>query len=181
MSESSDKGRDLEKFIAKTLQKKLGARVSRDGKSGAGSHQKMDLVDYFQDTPFDIEAKNHKTIAIKQWMRQAKAGASLSRIPTVVFTADDDAGKPDVLACVPFTDLVDLAVQIRDLRRELADLRTPVALPVDEAVDKAVAVRQATGGVSFCRNGHIVSPGSNKCLDKKCPYSSTHKRSKEKK
>ncbi|MDV7992107.1 hypothetical protein [Rhodococcus sp. IEGM 1374] len=120
MSVSSDKGVSLENHIAKTLQKKLGARVTRDKRSGAGSHQKMDLNDYFQDTPFDIEAKNHKTVAIKEWMRQAKAGASMNRVPTVVFNADDD-----ILACLPFDALVDLAVQIRDLTAELKDLRTP--------------------------------------------------------
>lgn len=175
MSTSSDKGVSLENFIAKTLRRKLGARVARDRRSGAGSHQKLDITDYYQDTPFDIEAKNHKTVAIKDWMRQAKAGASLNRIPTVVFKADDD-----VLACLPFDALVDLAVQIRDLTGELEDLRTPVVLPVEEAVEKAVAKKQ-TSGVSTCRNGHIVSPGSNKCLDKRCPYSSTYKKPKVKK
>lgn len=174
MSIASEKGKSLEDYIAKTLRKKLGARVSRDGKSGAGSHQKMDINDYFQDTPFDIEAKNHKTIAIKEWMRQAKAGSSLSRIPTVVFQADDD-----VLACVPFEDLVDLAVESKQLRAELADLRTPVVLDVQEAVGKAAAIK-STSGVSTCRAGHIVSPGSNKCLAKDCPYSSTYKKKKVK-
>ncbi|CAH0189696.1 putative PDDEXK endonuclease [Rhodococcoides fascians] len=175
MSTSSDKGVSLENRIAKTLQKTLGARVTRDKRSGAGSHQKMDLNDYFQDTPFDIEAKNHKTVSIKEWMRQAKAGASMSRVPTVVFAADDD-----ILACLPFDALVDLAVQIRDLTAELKDLRTPTVLPVEEAVDKAVAIKQSSG-ISTCRNGHIVSPGSNKCLDKHCPYSSTYKKPKIKK
>lgn len=175
MSESSDKGRDLEKFIAKTLQKKLGARVSRDGRSGAGSHQKMDILDWYQDVPFDIEAKNHKSIAIREWMRQAKAGASLSRIPTVVFKTEDD-----VLACLPFESLVDLAVQIKDLTAELADLKAPIALAAEAAVDTSAPINKSDG-VYACRNGHIVSPGSNKCLDKHCQYSSTYKKPKVKK
>jgi len=175
MSVSSEKGKSLEEHIAKTLRKKLGARVQRDKRSGAGSHQKMDLTDWHMDTPFDIEAKNHKTIAIKDWMRQAKAGASLNRIPTVVFNADDD-----VLACIPFDDLVNLAVQIQDLTAEITDLRTPTVLSVGEAVEKAVAIKQPTG-VSTCRNGHITSPGSNKCLDKHCAFSSTYKKLKVKK
>ncbi|BAH33182.1 putative PDDEXK endonuclease [Rhodococcus erythropolis] len=175
MSVSSEKGKSLEEHIAKTLRKKLGARVQRDKRSGAGSHQKMDLTDYFQDTPFDIEAKNHKTIAIKKWMRQTKAGTSPGRIPTLVFDVDDD-----VLACIPFDDLVNLSVQIRDLTAEIADLRTPTVLSVGEAVEKAVAIKQPTG-VSTCRNGHITSPGSNKCLDKHCAFSSTYKRPKVKK
>ncbi|MEA9985676.1 hypothetical protein [Subtercola sp. RTI3] len=175
MSESSDKGVSLENYIEKTLRKKLGARVQRDKRSGAGSHQKMDINDYFQETPFDIEAKNHKTVAIKEWMRQAKAGASLNRIPTVVFQTDDG-----VLACLPFDDLVDLAVQIKDLTAELNDLRTPVVLGAQEAVEKAVAIK-SNSGVSMCRNGHIVSPGSNHCLTKGCPYSSGYKPKKVKK
>jgi|GEM_PF-5270024 len=175
MSVSSEKGKSLEEHIAKTLRKQLGARVQRDKRSGAGSHQKMDLTDWHMDTPFDIEAKNHKTIAVKKWMRQTKAGTSPGRIPTLVFDADDD-----VLACIPFDDLVNLAVQIRDLTAEIADLRTPTVLSVGEAVEKAVAIKQPTG-VSTCRNGHITSPGSNKCLDKHCAFSSTHKKPKVKK
>ena len=173
MSVSSEKGKDLEKRIAGLLKKKLGARVVRDGRSGAGSHQKMDILDYFRETPFDIEAKNHKAISIKEWMRQAKAGASLGRIPTVVFQADED-----VLACVPFDDLVNLAVEIKQLQDEIADLRRPVVLGAAHAVEKAVSLK--SGDVRTCRNGHIVSPGSNKCLDKKCQYSSTYKAKKVK-
>lgn len=173
MSVSSEKGKELEKRIATLLKKKLGARVVRDGRSGAGSHQKMDILDYYRETPFDIEAKNHKTIAIKEWMRQAKAGAGLGRIPTVVFQADDD-----VLACVPFDHLVNLAVEIKQLEGVIADLHRPVVLDAAQAVEKAVSLK--SGDVRTCRNGHIVSPGSNKCLDKKCPYSSTYKPKKSK-
>lgn len=170
MSESSDKGKSLEKYVAKTLRKKLGARVQRDGRSGAGSHQKMDVVDYYQDTPFDIEVKNHKTISIKEWMRQAKAGSSPSRIPTVVFNADDD-----VLACVPFEALVDLVVESNQLRDEIKVLRTPIEKSVAKAVEK-----KSSTGASTCRNGHLVSPGSARCLMKGCPYSSSYKPKKSK-
>jgi len=175
VSESSDKGVALEDYIAKTLRRKLGARVSRDKRSGAGSHQKLDINDFFMETPFDIEAKNQKKIAVLDWMRQAKSGASLSRIPTVVFQGDDD-----VLACIPFENLVDMAVEIRDLKAEIADLRRPIVLSVDEAVDKAVSLKMSAG-VSECRNGHIVSPGSAKCLAKGCQYSSSYKAKKVKK
>lgn len=168
MSESSEKGKSLEDYIAKTLRKKLGARVERDKRSGAGSHRKMDISDYYQDTPFDIEAKNHKTIAVKEWMRQAKAGSSFGRIPTVVFTADDD-----VLACLPFDDLVDLAAEIRQLRAEVTDLRTPIVLTPQQAVDKVSAIKRSNG-VSACPNGHLVAPGTKKCLDKHCKFSSSY-------
>ncbi|MDI9960683.1 MULTISPECIES: putative PDDEXK endonuclease [unclassified Rhodococcus (in: high G+C Gram-positive bacteria)] len=196
MSVSSEKGKSLEEHIAKTLRKKLGARVQRDKRSGAGSHQKMDLTDWHMDTPFDIEAKNHKTIAIKKWMRQTKAGTSPGRIPTLVFDADDD-----VLACIPFDDLVNLAVQIRDLTAEIDDLRSPipasrltylgdqndhgskelVVVPNPSNALSELTKRIAISGVATCRNGHIVSPGSNRCLDKHCAFSSTYKKPKVKK
>ncbi|WEX02758.1 hypothetical protein [Rhodococcus sp. RCBS9] len=155
----------------------------------------MDLNNFYGDIPFDIEAKNHKTIAIKDRMRQAKAGASLNRIPTVVFNADDD-----VLACIPFDDLVNLAVQIRDLTAEIDDLRSPIPasrltylgdqndngnkeLVVEPNPSNALSEltkRIAISGVATCRNGHIVSPGSNRCLDKHCAFSSTYKKPKVK-
>lgn len=175
MSESSDKGVSLENHIAKVLRKKLGARVERDKRSGAGSHRKMDISDYFQETPFDIEAKNHKTISIKEWMRQAKAGASIGRIPTVVFKADGD-----VLACLPFEELVDMATEIKQLQEELTILRTPVVLTPDQAVGKVTAVKLAAG-VSTCPVGHIVAPGTKKCLDKHCKFSSSYNLKKAKK
>lgn len=172
MSESSKKGKSLENYIAKTLRKKLGARVQRDGRSGAGTHQKMDINDYYQETPFDIEAKNHKTVSIKEWMRQAKSGASPNRIPTVVFMADDDT-----LACLPFDALVDLVAESQQLRDEIKMLRAPVE--VERAVAGVVA-KKTTAGVQACKNGHLTSPGSDKCLAKGCPYSTSYKPKKSK-
>lgn len=178
MSESSEKGKSLEDFVAKTLQKKLGARVIRDPRSGAGSHHKTDIKDYFQDTPLDVEVKNHAAVKIKEWMRQAKAGASLGRIPTVVFNSGDD-----VLATLPFADLVDLLVQVQDGTKEIKRLREPV-IKTAESVSAAVgelkpsAVRSTW---SECRGGNLVAPGEKKCLVKTCPYCSNKKIKKEKK
>lgn len=177
MSESSQKGKSLEDYIAKTLRKKLGARVERDKRSGAGSHQKTDIRDFYQDTRFDIEAKNHKTVAIKDWMRQAKAGSSPHRVPTVVFMADDEA-----LACLPFDDLVDLAAEIQQLQEEIKVLRTP--LVQQDRVDGLSKLIQTVDKMQQhpqCRNGHLVAPGSTKCLAKGCPYSSSYKAKKVKK
>ncbi|MFI2837590.1 hypothetical protein [Mycolicibacterium sp. PDY-3] len=172
MSESSEKGVSLENHVAKTLRKKLGARVERDKRSGAGSHRKMDISDFYQDTPFDIEAKNHKTIAVKEWMRQAKAGSSLGRIPTVVFNADDD-----VLACLPFDALVDMAAEIQQLKAEITDLRTPIVLTPDQAIEK-VSETKRIAGAQTCPSGHLVAPGTKKCLDKHCKFSSSYNRKK---
>lgn len=172
MSESSEKGRSLEEQVAKLLRKKLGVQVARDKRSGAGSHQKMDIADYFKQVPFDIEVKNHKTVKIGEWMRQAKAGASVGQVPTVVFGLDRD-----VIAALPFSYLVDVEAELQQLRAEVASLRAPV---VPAGLPEAAADKVARGA-STCRNGHLLSPGATKCLAKGCPYSSSYKAKKEKK
>lgn len=170
MSLASDKGRNLEKQVAAILRKKLGARVERDKRSGAGSHQKMDISDWYQDTPLDLEIKNHKVIKIREWFKQCLAGSSLSRVPTVVFAMDEE-----VMAVLRFSDLVDLIAETQQGREEIKLLRTPVVVPgLKQAVEKAAERETA------CRNGHITSPGSNKCLAKGCPYSSSYKAKKVK-
>ncbi|MFB6518611.1 hypothetical protein [Streptomyces sp. NPDC056401] len=172
MSESSDKGRSLEEHVSKTLRKKLGVQVARDKRSGAGSHQKMDIADWFKDVPLDIEVKNHKVIKLPEWMRQAKHGASVGQVPTVVFACDGD-----VLAALPFDALADQLAEIKQLRAEVASLRAPV---VPAGLPEA-AVSKVARGASACRNGHLLSPGATKCLAKGCPYSSSYKAKKEKK
>ncbi|MET4003907.1 hypothetical protein ABIB48_002645 [Arthrobacter sp. UYCu511] len=178
MSESSEKGKSLENQVAKLLKKKLGARVSRDKRSGAGSHQKMDISDYFQDTPLDIEVKNHKTIKIKEWWRQAVSGASFSRIPTVVFQADDE-----VLATIRFSDLVDLIAETQQHKVEIKKLRAPIVkIATGEVVDQDhIKPSESRSSWKECRAGNIVSPGEKKCLVKDCPYCSNKKPKKEKK
>lgn len=177
MSESSEKGVSLENFVAKTLQKKLGARVSRDKRSGAGSHQKMDINDYFQDTRLDVECKDQKIISIKQWFKQAAGGASLNRVPTVVFRAGDE-----VLATVRFIDLVDLLSELRDTDAALKQAREPI-VKTAESVPKAVGEIKPSAARSTwteCRGGNMVSPGEKKCLVKTCPYCSNKKVKKAK-
>ncbi|MFC8008971.1 putative PDDEXK endonuclease [Streptomyces cinereoruber] len=172
MSESSEKGRSLEDHVAKTLNKKLGVKVARDKRSGAGSHQKMDIADWFKDVPLDIEVKNHKVIKLPEWMRQAKHGASVGQVPTVVFACDGD-----VIAALPFDAVVDMMAEIKQLRAEVASLRAPVV----PAGLPEVTVAKVAQGASSCRNGHLLSPGASKCLMKGCPYSSSYKPRKEKK
>jgi len=172
VSESSEKGRSLEDDIAKLLRKKLGVQVQRDKRSGAGTHQKMDISDWFQGTPLDIEAKNHKVIKLPEWMRQAKAGASVGRVPTVVFALDGE-----MVAALPFPAVVDMLLEIKQLRAEVDELRTPVPVA---GVGEAGASKVARGATA-CRNGHLLTPGATKCLTKGCPYSSGYKAKKEKK
>ncbi|MFF6951789.1 hypothetical protein ACFZAD_24415 [Streptomyces iakyrus] len=172
MSESSEKGKDLEEEVAKLLRKKLGVQVARDKRSGAGSHQKNDLVDWFEAFPFSVEIKNHKTLKLPEWFRKTKHSASLRRPPMVVFALDDD-----VLAALPFPDLVDLVAENKQLRAEVASLRAPV---VPAGLPEAAASKVSSGAAS-CRNGHLIPAGATKCLGKKCPYSSGYKAKKEKK
>lgn len=172
MSESSEKGKSLEELVAKTLRKKLGVQVARDKRSGAGSHQKMDIADWFQDVSLDIEVKNHKIIKLPEWWRQAKHGSSMRQTPAVVFALDGD-----VLAALPFDAVVDLMVEIKQLRADVASLRAPV---VPAGLPEVTATKAARGA-SACRNGHLLSPGATKCLAKGCPYSSSYKAKKEKK
>lgn len=172
MSISSDKGKSLENEVAKLLQKKLGARVSRDKRSGAGSHQKMDLTDYYQDTPLDIEVKNHNTVKIKEWFRQALSGASFSRIPTVVFKSDDE-----VLAVLRFSDLVDLIAESQQHRGEIKRLREPVLMSGAGQVVRPEDIRPGASRSEWreCRGGNMVSPGEKKCLVKSCSFCSNKK------
>lgn len=178
MSESSEKGVKLEKYVAKLLQKNLGARVSRDKRSGAGSHQKMDLNDFYQDTPLDIECKNQKTIKIKEWWRQTISGSSFSRIPTLVFQADDE-----VLATIRFSDLVDLIAETQQHKVEIKKLRAPIVkIATGEVVDPDhIKPSESRSSWKECRAGNIISPGEKKCLVKSCPYCSNKKVQKEKK
>jgi len=166
MSESSEKGRSLEDSVTSILKKKLGARVQRDGKSGAGSHQKMDIKDYFGDTRLAVECKNQAVIAIKKWFKQAAAGAPMRTIPTVVFKADDE-----VLATLRFADLVDLLAEAQQDQAQIKHLLEPIVktaegAPVDVSGLKPSASRSSW---SECRGGNIVSPGEKKCLVKGCP------------
>lgn len=175
MSESSEKGVWLENYIVTVLKQKLGARVQRDSRSGAGSHHKTDIKDYFQDTPLDIEAKNQAVIQIKKWFAQARGNASMGRMPTVIFKQDEE-----VLACLRFTDLADLLAIAQENAAEVKRLHEPVqVLPgVVTLSGKPVAV--PSSGIIVCRGGFIVSPGSKKCLQKGCSFCSNKKVKKAK-
>lgn len=175
MSIASEKGKGLENEVAKLMRKKLGARITRDKRSGAGSHQKMDLSDYYQDTPLDIECKNHKTIKIKEWWRQVVAGASFSRIPTVVFKSDEE-----VLATLRLSDLLDLLAETQQHRVEIKKLRAPIVkISTGEVVDPDnIKPSESRSSWKECRSGNIISPGEKKCLVKGCQYCSRTKKKK---
>lgn len=192
MSQSSKRGKDFETEIAKILQKKLGARVIRDGRSGAGSHQKNDIKDWHRDVPFDIECKDQEAIKIKEWMRQAEQAASFGRVPCMVFRMDGKA-----YATLPFDALVDLAVEIADLQAALDDMRNPThstakakglqrtrnAAKTREAIEPdtmAAVDKKRSQGANTDRNGHITDQWGY-CATKGCQYSRGYKPPKGKK
>jgi Holliday junction resolvase len=122
MSLSSERGRDFELQVAALLRKKLGARVERDRRSGAGAN-KADISDYYQQIPLHFELKDHETVKIKEWFKQADATSSFNIAPCVVFRADSE-----ILATVRLSDLLNFLVEIADQKAEIDDLRQPVTI-----------------------------------------------------
>lgn len=190
MSAASKRGKDFEQEIAKILQKKLGARVVRDGRSGAGSHQKMDIQNYYSDIPLAIECKDHETIKVKEFMRQAKNAASAGQVPTLAFRMDGEA-----YACLPFADLVNFLAEIKQLEAALEDLRNPAPakpskklqrkIKAQEAEKEAEAIvapaiaKKRSSGARSCPNGHLTD-AYGYCQDKKCKYRRGYKAPKSK-
>lgn len=198
MSASYDKGRDFERDVASVIRRKIDPTAKRDSKSGALDHRKSDI---FTELPISIECKDHETIKIREFFRQAKAGAHVGEMPAAVFPIDNQ-----IVATVPFDALIDLFVEIKDLLAEIDHLREPVQYvpleqphdvphancrsvithkPVDASegvklANDATAKKVASGGVKTCPNGHIISDG-RRCMWKGCKYSSTFNAKKVKK
>lgn len=174
MSASSTKGKTLELDVARIM-RKAGFNVERDKRSGAGAFHKMDAREFDRRSGLALEVKNTATIKVKEAYRQALAGASYGQAATVVFQADEH-----LLACLSFTQLVDMAAELEELRALVRKLEAPVAVQdVGTAVDRAKATKIASGA-GECRNGHLVAPGSSKCLTKGCQFGSSYKAKKEK-
>lgn len=181
MSEAFDKGRTFERKVASILRSKLGARVVRDRRSGAGVN-KSDISDYYQEIPLHLEIKDQETIKIKEWFRQADAASSFNMAPTVVLHADEE-----VLAVIRFSDLVNFLVEIADQKAEIDDLHAPQQLPAPtglglpdevpkelQAIDpakvaKVINQKKATA-TRLCKNGHIADDYGY-CQQLSCKYS----------
>lgn len=185
MSESSQRGKLFELKVAKILRSKLGARVARDRRSGAGVN-KSDISDYYQDIPLHLELKDQETLKPKEWFRQAEATASFNQAPTVVFAMDEE-----VLAIIRFSDLVNFVREIADQKAEIDDLRTPLSGPfvppviktspltdAEKLVAKATAHKKKSG-VTLCRAGH-VSDEYGYCMQLSCKYTRGYKPPKAK-
>lgn len=175
MSEAAKRGRSFELEVAKILRSKLGARVVRDPKSGAGSHHKSDLKDFYGDLPFDFELKDHEKLNIKASMRQAIDGASMGRVPVLAFRMDEL-----IIASLKLDDLVSMQSEIQDLRKEVALLRQPIESAVHTTwTDNRNAVAfglsdaeqvKKSRGAKTCGAGHITND-SGFCMQKGCRFS----------
>jgi hypothetical protein len=183
MSEASDRGRNFERKVAGILRSKLGARVTRDRRSGAGIN-KSDISDYYQDIPLHMELKDQETVKVKEWFRQADAGASFTQAPTVVFALEEE-----VLAVIRFSDLVNFVREIADQKAEIDDLRKPfnptpivkkpAVSPASDLVEPVVEAKIERGSKT-CRNGHLCDDYGY-CMQKGCQYSRGYKKPKAKK
>ncbi len=189
MSAAFDRGRKTEREVAAMLRKKLGVHVQRDKQSGAGLN-KADIKDFYQEIPLFIEVKNQQTLKVKEWMKQAAGGASVGQIPTLVFQTDDE-----LLACLPFDKLIDLLLEIKQLRAEVALLREPVDLTVSGTpvviakdivtvgTEKAVlpvVEQKIAHGAQACKSGHIADEYGY-CMQLDCKFSRGYRPPKVKK
>ena len=187
MSEASDRGRNFELKVARILRSKLGAKVSRDRRSGAGIN-KSDISDYYQEIPLSLELKDQETIKVKEWFRQADDASSFNQATTVVFAADEE-----ILAVLRFSDLVNFVREIADQKAEIDDLRAPLPVHLIPShsiarsgplldlakIKNAADLKKATGAKS-CRGGHI-SDDYGYCMQLDCKYSRGYRPPKAKK
>lgn len=189
MSESSVRGKSFEQKVASLLRSKLKIAVQRDRRSGAGWN-KSDISDYWNELPLHLEIKDQENIKIKEFFRQADAGASFGKAPTVVFAMDEE-----ILTCLRFTDLLNFLIEITDLRAENDDLRKP--LPVVQSftpelptkatlkgfgekldglevdIEPIVEQKKAEGKKS-CRAGHLADDFGY-CMQLSCKFSRGYK------
>lgn len=179
------KGREYEMHIAALLRKKVASGVRNKG-SHANWHRRSDV---YTELPIHIEAKHHESVRIKDWMEQAEGAASFSQTPVVVFRIEEKD-----YACLNFSQLLDLFVQVADMQLEIEDLRAPAEGsvlqntpinkpdPIKEAekqVTKAIEQKATREELGSCKNGHLLTAGG-KCMWKGCVYSRTYVKPKAK-
>ncbi len=114
---SFDKGKAFEQKVAAMVRRKADGTAKRDSRSGANWHRRSDI---FTNLPLHIEVKDHETLRPKDWFREASSAASFNQTPVVVFHSDEE-----VMAMLRFDDLLNLFVEIADLKAEVEDLSKP--------------------------------------------------------
>ncbi len=90
---TKEKGKLLENHVADRLAETgLDARAKRDGASGAGNREKSDVSTDIQinGRNIGIECKNHKTLHIPEWWKQAKKLETLGQEPVLIYKIPHD-------------------------------------------------------------------------------------------
>lgn len=181
MSESSKRGRHLEQEVAGIIRRKTKDKAVRDTRSGANWHRRSDI---HTSLPIHIEAKDHATVKIKEWFRQAKGSAAALHIPVVAFRADEH-----ILATLEFGKLIDLYVEIADLEAEIEFLRQPTIGDAQDGKVTAVSAGQPKirkqidvrlAEIGECRNGHLTDENGY-CMSSGCQYARGYRAPKQKK
>lgn len=173
MGPNNDRGRQFEDKIARLTRAKVDKSARRNAGSHSNWHRRSDI---FTSLPLHIEAKDHETIKIKEWFRQADDAASFGETPVVVFHDDEN-----IMAVLKYDDLLNFMVEIADLKAEVEDLQKPsIELPelrprlITTKEDAAIVARQLGESVakttSKCRAGHIADQYGF-CMQTKCKYS----------
>ncbi len=188
MSDTSKRGKDFELLVASLIRRKIDKHAQRNKGSHANWHRRSDV---YTELPIHLECKDHESIRIKEWFTQA-ADSCMGKIPVVAWQMEQE-----VLATLRFDDLLNLFVEIADMKEEIKDLKKPIAgiekkiveihgpfgdstILSDDPEGLAAKVRPVfTDGtlkreVKICKNGHICVPGRENCQTKGCQYSSTY-------
>ena len=102
MSESSEKGRALERQVAAAIRHKgLDKGAKRMHRSGGIDHRKGDI---FTSLPYSFELKAQERVQLWEWWTQARDQARLGHPPVLVVGGQD---RP-MLAVVELNTLLDL-------------------------------------------------------------------------
>lgn len=109
-SSAIQKGKDLELHICDRLAETgLDVRAKRSPGSGNGNREKADIDTCVQinGRNLGIEAKNHKTLHIQEWWKQAKKLEVLGREPVLAFKIARDPME-DTLVVIYLETLLEL-------------------------------------------------------------------------
>lgn len=189
MAEAYDRGKNFEQRVASMLRKKLGAKVVRDRRSGAGTNR-SDISDYYQEIPLHLEIKDQENVKIKEWFKQADDASSFMQAPTVIFAKDEE-----ILACLRFSDLLNFLIEIADQKAEIDDLRAPIPAPnatIGDAQDGKVShisagkpmierqIKERMAKLTYCKGGHLADLYGY-CMILDCKFSRGYKKPKGKK
>lgn len=185
---SFDKGKAFEQKVAAMVRRKADGAAKRDSRSGANWHRRSDI---FTNLPLHIEVKDHETLKPKEWFREAASAASFNHTPVVVFHSDEE-----VMAMLRFDDLLNLFVEIADLKAEVEDLSQPRVTDPAAAENRAREILAETKypktpaevkeqvqqlpprRTSVCPEGHFCDE-YGKCIFKGCKYSRGYKAKKK--